>query len=42
MLRSLTCPTEQLEHLPAERRDIIRLAARDEIVIDHDLVQPIP
>ena len=35
--RMLACLTEQLEHLPIERWDIVGLAARHEIVIDHDL-----
>jgi len=29
---------ELLDHLPAERRDVVRLAAGDEVAVHHDLL----
>jgi hypothetical protein len=37
-----TCPAEQIDHRPVERRDIVRLAARHEVAVGYDfLIYPL-
>jgi hypothetical protein len=33
-----TCPAEQIDHRPVERRDIVRLAARHEVAVGYDFL----